>query len=84
MLQAAKLEGQSHLSLLKFKLTTSDIELKDLTFSLLGFSLVLVQYFPTMPPFLLFGMEMLFCANVYQKHIIYVLILQEVTIKRFF
>lgn len=51
MVQSAKLEEWSHLSPL-----TSDMEVQDLEFALLGFSLALAQYFPTMSPFFPFEM----------------------------
>ena len=47
LLEAARLAGWSRQS-----------ELQDLEFSLLGFSLALVQYFLTTPLFLPFGMAM--------------------------
>jgi len=50
-LQSAKLGEFSYLSPL-----TSNLELQNLEFSLLGFSFALIEYFLTMPPFLPFQM----------------------------
>ena len=40
-------------------------KLQDLEFTLLDFSLALVQYFLTMPPFLLFGMTISYVLEAY-------------------
>lgn len=53
----SKAGGPEPLSPLKLKLLILDVEIKDLVFSPLGFSLALVQYFLTMSPFLLSGMQ---------------------------
>lgn len=52
MLQSMKQRGKSNVSPL-----TSDMVLKDLEFSLLGFSFIFIQCFFTMPPFLSFGKD---------------------------
>lgn len=59
ILLSSKLEGQSHLSPL-----TSDMEVQDLEFALLDFSLALVQYFLTVPLIPPFWDECIFCAIV--------------------
>ena len=48
-------KAESHLNV--WKLTRRDIELQELGFALLGFSLSLVQCFLTVAPLLSFGMN---------------------------
>ena len=50
--------GQRHLIYFKLMSQTLDMELQGLVFALLGFSLALVQCFPTTSPFLPFEMTM--------------------------
>lgn len=65
MLQLAKMEGKRHLSPL-----TSDIELQDLDFALLGFVFFLVKYFLTMLQFLPFEMKYIFFVIVCWKSVV--------------
>lgn len=70
MLQAAKVEGQGHLRPLELKSQISGMKLQDLVFSLVGFSLALVQCFLTMSLFLSFGMVMPIQCHCILKYII--------------
>ena len=60
VLKSAELEGKSHLSP-----STSGVEGQDLEFTMLGFGLVLVQYFFTMPLFLHFWNGNVYAMSLY-------------------